>query len=44
MYEYGSPEEPRNLTEALKCYMASAQKGNTKAMLNLGSMYEKVSN
>jgi TPR repeat protein len=42
MYEYGSPNDPINLKEAFNCYRAAAKKGNTKAMLNLGNMYEKV--
>lgn len=41
MYESGEFGDEVNYSKAHECYMQAAKLGNTKAMLNLGNMYEK---
>ena len=43
MYEAGAMGEQVNYLEAVNCYTRAIQidDGNTQALLNLGSMYEK---
>lgn len=42
MYEEGNEVVPPDHKKAFEMFSRASQLGNTKAMLNLGLMYEKV--
>ena len=41
MFESGSLGEPVNFEKAKECFERAANQNNSKAMLNLGNLYEK---
>ena len=41
LYEKGHPEIPQDYLYALEFYKMAADKGNTKALINLGHLYKE---